>query len=65
MPTRLAISPSRIFAADQQTAVARPRQERSFCWICRAPGVVTDRPADLLCFIGLAYIILLFEGLLG
>jgi hypothetical protein len=31
MPTRLAITASRSFAADQQTAVAGPRQAWFFC----------------------------------
>jgi hypothetical protein len=30
MPTRLAITASRSFVADQQTPIAHPRQERSF-----------------------------------
>jgi hypothetical protein len=31
MPTRLAIPSSRTLAADQQTAITGPRQERFFC----------------------------------
>jgi hypothetical protein len=31
MPTRLAITASRSFVADQQTRIAHPRQERVFC----------------------------------
>jgi len=52
MPTRLAIPSSRSFAADQQTAVAGPRQARFFCWICRAPGVVADRLENLAHAVG-------------